>query len=163
MVHEQIRVTGERLRIMHLAGVVVADAAGRILLLHRATAARTQWEIPGGKIEEAELPIEAAWREASEELAADLSVYEEIGSELFYEDGHEILYTWFRAGIKAQEPVIGEPDKFDKLQYWSIDELLVTDEVLSPNTRNFVARVLSGDISVTGRKPLGGEQKCDWE
>ena len=38
-----------------LAGCVIKDDQDRILLIHRNTPKRTQWEIPGGKIEEGEV------------------------------------------------------------------------------------------------------------
>ena len=36
---------------MRLAGCVITDSDGNILLVHRSTPKRTQWEIPGGKLE----------------------------------------------------------------------------------------------------------------
>ena len=132
---------------MHLAGVILTNRDGEILLLHRATPKRTQWEIPGGKIEEGEEAAEAAAREALEELGTDVEILQELGSESFQEDGHSILYTWFLGTTRGKEPGIGEPDKYDEVRYWSMEELTKTTEVISPNTRNFVTGVSEGRVS----------------
>lgn len=132
---------------MQLSGVIVKNDLGEILLLHRATPKRTQWEIPGGKIEDGEEPASAAAREAREELAAEVTIVRELGSERFSEDGHDLLYTWFLAE-SDDELAIGEPDKYDDLRFWSLGDLDKTTETISPNTRNFIRRVLAGQISL---------------
>ncbi len=47
-----------------LAGALIADADGRLLLVHRNTPEMTWWEVPGGKVEAGEDPWQAAQREA---------------------------------------------------------------------------------------------------
>jgi 8-oxo-dGTP pyrophosphatase MutT (NUDIX family) len=95
---------------MHLSGVILPNKNGEILLIHRATPRRTQWEIPGGKIEPNEEPPVAAAREALEELGVEVSIIRELGSESFEEDGHSIMYTWFLGDTNSAKPRIGEPD-----------------------------------------------------
>lgn len=133
---------------MHLAGVIVPNDHGEILLLHRAMVRRVQWEIPGGKIEEGEEPSTAAAREALEELSTEITIVRELGSERFYEDGHSILYTWFLGAAKSGQPRIGEPDKYDDLRYWAPELLRTTSEPISPNTANFIRRLGDGSISI---------------
>lgn len=60
--------------MLKLAGVVVLDEAGRILMLHRNTPKRIQWETPGGKIEDGETAEACAIREFGEELKAKLKL-----------------------------------------------------------------------------------------
>jgi len=43
------------MKTIHLADCIIQDKDGKILLLHRNTPKRTQWEIPGGKIKEGEV------------------------------------------------------------------------------------------------------------
>ncbi|MBN1172476.1 MAG: NUDIX domain-containing protein [Micromonosporaceae bacterium] len=53
-----------------IAVVFVVDPHGRVLMQHRspdAAVSPNQWSMPGGKIEDGELPIEAARREVHEE------------------------------------------------------------------------------------------------
>jgi len=47
----------EPLRKLQLAGCVIENNEGKILLLHRNTPERQQWETPGGKIEPNEEPV----------------------------------------------------------------------------------------------------------
>lgn len=39
-----------------LAGCVIQDQTGKILLMHRVTPERVQWETPGGMIDPGEKP-----------------------------------------------------------------------------------------------------------
>lgn len=133
---------------MHLSGVVIKDNDGKILLLHRATPKRTQWEIPGGKIESNENPEEAAAREAREELGVPIAVARHIGSRAFIEDGYTFQYTWFEGVAEAGEPGIGEPDKYDDVRYWSVDDLKATSETISPNTKNFIEELELGNVTI---------------
>jgi 8-oxo-dGTP diphosphatase len=133
---------------VHLSGVIISNDSGEILLLHRATLRCTQWEIPGGKIEEGEDASSAAAREALEELGTKVAIIRELGSESFNEDGHTILYTWFLGSPKTSQPTIGEPDKYDDLRYWSPEALTRTTETISPNTANFIRRLAAGSVSL---------------
>jgi 8-oxo-dGTP pyrophosphatase MutT (NUDIX family) len=132
---------------MHLSGVILPNTDGDILLIHRATPKRTQWEIPGGKIESSEDPATAAAREAIEELSVEVRIVRELGSESFKEDGHTIMYTWF-LGAASAEPAIGEPDKYDGIRYWPVKELAETSEVISPNTANFLRQLTAGQVQL---------------
>ncbi|MDR7277737.1 NUDIX hydrolase [Catenuloplanes atrovinosus] len=75
-----------------LAGCVITDAGGRILLLHRRTAGRVQWEIPGGKIDAGEDARAAAVREVREEVGVDVVIVRRLGEKSFEEDSrtHEV-------------------------------------------------------------------------
>lgn len=90
----------------------------------------------------------AAAREALEEIATEVTILRELGSESFEEDGHSILYTWFLGATKAGQPTIGEPDKYDDIRYWSPDTLSSTSETISPNTANFIRQLAAGSISL---------------
>jgi 8-oxo-dGTP diphosphatase len=133
---------------MHLSGVILRNENGEILLIHRATPRLTQWEIPGGKIEPDEAPSSAAAREALEELNVDVSIVRELGSDSFEEDGHSIMYTWFLGDTNDGEPQIGEPDKYDGMRYWPVQELSRTTEAISPNTVNFIRHLNTGLVQI---------------
>jgi 8-oxo-dGTP diphosphatase len=132
---------------MHLSGVILPNKNGEILLIHRATPRRTQWEIPGGKIEPNEDAAGAAAREALEELGVEVRIVRELGSESFEEDGHTIMYTWF-LGDPSAEPSIGEPDKYDDIRYWPVKQLGETSETISPNTANFIRHLNAGLVQL---------------
>jgi 8-oxo-dGTP pyrophosphatase MutT (NUDIX family) len=133
---------------LSLAGTIITDKEGRILLLHRNTPKRTQWEIPGGKVELDETPKQTAAREASEELGADIMVVRQLGAEDFTEDGFTMSYTWFLGKVNSGTPKNAEPNTCDDLRYWSIDDLATTSEIISPNTKNFIKQIQAGKIKI---------------
>ena len=121
---------------LQLAGCVIEDKDGKILLLHRNTPERKQWETPGGKIEEGEDPMTAAAREAKEELGVEVEIVHEIGRKDFNEDNCEMGYVWFKANVVSGNPTPLE-DKHDKVEYFSWEELKPMNDI-SPNTKNLV-------------------------
>lgn len=126
-----------------LAGCLIMDSRGRLLLMHRQTPRRTQWELPGGKIDPGEQPAAAAIRELQEELGIKVEIVRQLGHQTFTEDGYTMEYIWFLANLLEGTPTIQETDKYDQLRYFSWDELKRRDD-LSPNTRNLVAAQLRG-------------------
>lgn len=106
-----------------LAGCIIRDEAGKILLVHRNTDKYRHWEIPGGKIEAGETAEQAARREVKEELGVEVKLIKLLGAKEFLEEKKTIHYTWFLAKITAGEPVITEPQFFDGLAYFYLEEL----------------------------------------
>lgn len=126
---------------------MIQDSKGRILLLHRNTSQRTQWETPGGKIERDEDPGKTAQREALEELGIEVKVISKAGKHEFIEDGYAMDYVWFNAKIVSGEPKPME-EKHDKAEYFSWDDLKKMSSDLSPNTKNLVATYLSNQLKL---------------
>ncbi len=123
---------------LRLAGCIITDEERRILLLHRNTEKRVQWEIPGGKIDEGEEPAATAEREVEEELGVNVEIGKLLGEKEFTEDDFTMHYTWYAATIISGEPKVMEPQTFDKLAYFSREELKKMTNELSPNTLNFL-------------------------
>lgn len=126
---------------LKLAGCIIRDEAGRVLLLHRNTEKRKQWEIPGGKIDPGEDTKVTAIREVEEELGIDVEITEILGDKEFTEDDFTMHYTWFAAKIISGKPKINEPHTFDGLRYFSKQDMEAHMSELSPNTQNFLAVV----------------------
>lgn len=120
-----------------LAGCIIQNSKGEILLLHRKTSKRDQWEIPGGKIDEGENPINTAKREVEEEINISVDIIKELGEKEFTEDGFTMDYIWYKAVIASGTLKIME-DKFDQFKYFSSEELQKIKDELSPNAVNFV-------------------------
>ncbi|OGI30205.1 MAG: hypothetical protein A3G09_03215 [Candidatus Moranbacteria bacterium RIFCSPLOWO2_12_FULL_48_12] len=120
-----------------LAGCVILDGEGKVLLMHRNTSGRVQWELPGGKIEKGEDLAQTAQREVQEELGIMVAIVKKLGEKSFEEDAFTMDYVWFLATIETGVPTLQE-EKFDALQYFSWDELR-GESNLSPNTINLVA------------------------
>jgi 8-oxo-dGTP diphosphatase len=131
---------------LRLAGCIIVNPERRILLLHRNTTKRRQWEIPGGKLDPNENATKAAVREMREETGLEVEVTRELGTVPFDEDGQTLLYTWFLAEILDGHPEVQNPETHDKCTYFALDELTQIQSELSPNVRNFLDQVSSGNI-----------------
>lgn len=134
---------------LSLAGCLIQDSEGRILLLHRNTPQRIQWEIPGGKIEPGEDPKKTAEREVLEELGIEVEIISEAGKHEFTEDEYAMNYIWFNAKIISGEPKPME-EKHDKTEYSSWNTLRKMTNDLSPNTKNLVAAYFSNQLKLSG-------------
>lgn len=129
-----------------LAGFIIINDNNEVLLLHRNTPKRTQWETPGGKVEENETPEQCAVREAKEELGVDVKIIKELGTKDFKEDEFTNTYIWLLAEIICGKPKAIE-EKHDKLQYWSWEKLQKRND-LSPNTQNLVKAYFDKELSL---------------
>jgi 8-oxo-dGTP diphosphatase len=134
---------------LRLAGCILTNPAGQILLLHRNTPKRTQWEIPGGKIDPGESPEQTVVREIKEEVAVDIRIIRQLGTRDFTEDDFTMTYTWFLGEITAGTPAIGEPDTYDDLRYFTQAGLQAIQSELSGNTQNFLDAWLAGEFHLS--------------
>lgn len=127
---------------VYLAGCVLFDEAGRALLVHRYSSDRTQWEIPGGKLEEGESAAEAAKRELCEELGVEVVITGLLGSCEFFENQQLMIYDWFSGIVRSGVPALVETGKFDDLRYFTWDELWSLRHQLSASAVRLVAACL---------------------
>lgn len=135
---------------MRLAGCIIKDSDNKILLMHRNTPKRTQWEVPGGVIEDNETPSEAAVREVKEELDLTVRAVQQIGSKVFLEDGEEHAYYWFEAVIESGTLRLTGSDGniHDDVRYFSIPDMQAMFSELSANTKNFVGALQNKEITL---------------
>jgi 8-oxo-dGTP diphosphatase len=129
-----------------VAGCVLLDDYGRILLLHRIGREFGQWELPGGKLEEDETPEQAAARELSEELGVTVRVGTALGSEVFEEDDKQYRFYWFKGDVITGQPSIMEPETFDDLDYFETEDLLSLS--LSSNMQIMFEKIFDGSIQL---------------
>lgn len=118
-----------------IAGAIIKDEEGRILLIHR-NAKRVQWEIPGGKIEEGETEEQAVLREIEEELGVSSKIVRKIGQKKFGEDDYEVMHVWFELEIEGV-PRPNE-DIFDDVDYFSMNEIRSMTEDCSAGVKSFI-------------------------
>jgi len=109
---------------MQVAGGVILDAQGRVLLVRRANPpAAGTWSLPGGRIEPGETPEQAVVREILEETAlptrvvAPLGVVEVAGEGMRYAI-HEFL-------LEMQDPTLParQGDDASEVRWVPIDDL----------------------------------------
>lgn len=128
--------------MLRLAGCVIADANGHILLIHRNTDSHTHWEVPGGKVDAQEDPRDTAARELKEELGIDVAVTEHIGDVTFVDRDRDMHYSFFAANIMAGEPKIVESHLHDDVRY--IDILAGSGVVYSKAAERFIEEIAAG-------------------
>jgi 8-oxo-dGTP diphosphatase len=141
---------------LQLAGCIIQNPEGKILLIHRNAPAkgnlpaRIQWETPGGSVGDHvkdETPEQAVIREAREELGIELEVQTKAGEHEFTEDGHTMDYAWYNATIISGEPKPLEP-KHDNVGWFSWEELREMTEKLSANAKNLVDAYFAGQLKL---------------
>jgi 8-oxo-dGTP diphosphatase len=133
---------------IRLAGCVIKDDQGRVLLLHRNTPKRQQWEIPGGKLDPGEDARTTAARELREEMGIEVNLGPTLGTRSFVEEGYTMVYTWFLATIASGTPRALERNTHDRCEFLGIAELERMADQLSANTRNFVEEIVGGRITL---------------
>ena len=132
---------------LHLAGCVLLDESQKIYLLHRNKKDVIQWELPGGKIDPGEDAETTAVREIKEELGVTVSLVKHVGSTHFEENGIDHMYTWFLATIQNGNLSICEPQTFDDLKSFSLDDL---SSIQLSNNMKKLRDVLLADPTVLG-------------
>lgn len=115
------------------ANLIIRD--GKLLMLYRSD--KGYWELPAGKVEDGELPQEAAVREAREEIGCDVRIRSSWGKfDLdFAHDGETYKTRGFISEIVDGEPAIQE-ERFGDMQW--VDEQQLQDMDLAPNLQRIV-------------------------
>lgn len=155
---KSISESGELPRAIQLAGCIIQNPAGKILVIHRKTRERltpdksgdARWEEVGGKQDDEDSTLEAAAkREALEELGIEVETQGILAECDFEENGNSYHYTSHRAVIISEEPTIMEPAKFDQFAYKSWEELRTIRNELSNNLRVLVDSYFAGKLNLT--------------
>jgi mutator protein MutT len=130
-----------------LAGGIILDKDQKVLLLHRNTKVRQQWEMPGGTGEIGELPTQTTRRELKEELGVDVEIVKNLGMQEITLGQKVYDYYWYLVDILEGMPEVIETDTFDDLKFFSVEELQSMMNELSPNAQNFVKAIVDKKIS----------------
>jgi 8-oxo-dGTP diphosphatase len=132
---------------IQVAGCVLVDDYGRILLLHRKLTDSGLWYLPGGKVEEGELPESAAVRESHEELGVEVRLRRLLANEAFEHEETEYMFYWFLAEIVQGEPKITEPELFDDLDYIEFEDM--PSLALSAASEILHNKIVTGEVDLS--------------
>lgn len=116
---------------LELAGALIINN-NRLLLMHRNTENRVQWELPGGKLEIGENPEDTVIRELIEELNINVKIERYLGYKESEEDNIILKYHWYKC-ILANDNEIPKlmEKKFDDLKYFTKEDLNKCTELSS--------------------------------
>jgi ADP-ribose pyrophosphatase YjhB (NUDIX family) len=101
------------------AFVVIFDKKGRVLLSHRRDL--DLWNLPGGKVESGEMPIEAAIRETKEETGLKVKIKELVG--VYGKSKRDEMVFLFQGKIKGGK--LKKTAEADQHKFFKIKKLPV--------------------------------------
>lgn len=108
------------------AAVVVLNDKAQVCLLsqYRHVAGEWLWELPAGKIDNEEAPLQTAKRELAEEAGLEASQWTELGK-IYSSPGifKECIYLYM-ARITRPVPVMHEPEEIIEIHWLDINEAL---------------------------------------
>ena len=131
-----------------LAGCVIVNENGEVLLLHRNITKLTQWELPGGKQEPGESLAETAKRETLEELDVEVAIIRELGIGEFEHAGVNWVYTWFLAKITSGTPRPAEADRYDGVKYFNLLDKSIEENEISINIINLIKALKNKSVNL---------------
>ncbi|EGO5066418.1 NUDIX hydrolase [Enterococcus faecalis] len=102
--------------------VFIKDDSGDILVLRDR---KGGWNLPGGKQEAWESPIDCAIREVKEETALEISNLEEVYSNVLIFDDIKWTAHFYFANVSKGKPVLNERNKIKGIQF--IDDLNIVN------------------------------------
>ena len=128
-------------------GVMVKNPQNQVLLGLRLSAyGQGTWSFPGGHLEFGETMAEAAIREAREETGLDthnlelVSIADEMGA---LDQEKHYVNVGFLAHTVNGEPKLMEPEKFDRWEWFDLDNL---PQPLFEGTALMIERYKAGKI-----------------
>jgi len=109
-------------------GVMIQNERGEVLLgLRKGSHGEGEWSFPGGHLEFGEKIFETAKREVKEEVDLDVNEFEiiSVADEMRYieSDGKHYVNIGILAKYEGGEPKVSEPDKCEKWEWFSLDDL----------------------------------------
>lgn len=141
----------EKQRPLVGVGVMVKNKNGEILLgLRKSPYGEGTWSFPGGHLEFGETMAQAAIRETKEETGLDaselelVSLADEMGS---LDKGKHYVNVGFLAHLVSGEPMISEPEKWEKWEWFDLNNL--PEPILEATglmIKRYLADVTYGDL-----------------
>ena len=104
-------------------GVVIVQDGKTLLAKRKGSHAAGAYGSCGGHVEFGESPLEAAKREAREELGIEIWNVEFASCTSLHKDGKHYIDISFTAEIVSGEPKICEPDRVESLGWYDLNDL----------------------------------------
>ncbi len=129
-------------------GVAIWNDSGQILLMRRGGKAyneRGVWALPGGKVDYGDTLHDTAVREIQEELGVKIEITGQLPAydhRIPEEDQHWVTNI-FEAKIVEGTPSILEPDKCDKIDWFTLNSLPSPIGKMSAPALNFFKKTKS--------------------
>ena len=119
---------------------------GKFLALELEVGRKRVWDLPGGKVEHGEEPMQTIVREVWDETSLKIEAKEPVGVYHFMRisDGNQVVNTVFRCDAGTSKPVLPhkENEHIAQLKWFSKDEFL-KDEFTSPKSlKELISKVL---------------------
>ncbi len=119
---------------------------GKFLALELEVGRKKIWDLPGGKVEHGEEPLETLKREAWEESGLKVEPLEAVGVYYFMRlsDGAQVVNTVFKCDAGSQKPVLPHKENEHIAQmHWFSKEEFLADGIEAPKSlKELIKRVL---------------------
>ena len=105
---------------------LVEDQTGRFLIIRRSMTSknnRGMWDLPGGKLDPGESPVQALRRELAEELGLAVSVLGLAGTARSDLPDRVVSYEIYRCAVGARAPKVVLSDEHTEYKWIPRDEL----------------------------------------
>lgn len=139
------------------ADAILMNHEGKFLVCRHIKRTDNVWRFPGGKIEGAENPRDAAARELKEELGVEAKQLIYVGTHVHMADGAEWTGYTYYCPLYTGVPTIQEPTKHADLSWLSVEKL----EELKQHPEAETANMLLRDIHEQGLS-IGALQQESW-
>jgi 8-oxo-dGTP diphosphatase len=131
---------------IQLAGCVIVDDFERMLLIHRSTDTLSQWEMPGGTVDRDETAEAATVRTIKQELGISVQLAKALGSGTYQAARQDYQFHWFHAVITDGSPLIQQPELFDDIDYFDLDDMV--GSALSENMKILLEKFWSSEVAL---------------
>ena len=132
--------------IQQIIAIGIIEHEGRFLVLHRIDEVpewHNKWELPGGKIEPEETPIDALYREIKEETGLDVHDPKLLGIHTHHWRFPDVTKQIFLVVYRVQATTTDvklDPDEDDTYKWVTVDEYLAMPDLLEAN-KNMIAEL----------------------
>jgi len=132
------------------AFAIILNQQGHVLLVHRTDF--DVWNLPGGKMEEGETPVDAVIREVKEETGYDVCI-DRLSGVYTNNRKNDMVFTFVCRIIGGISTV---SDESDRIEYFAVDNL---PRYFSPKSVERIQDVLANNVEVIFKMQNGPSGK----